>query len=221
MAQQLKAVIFDMDGVLIDSEPYWQQAELQVFSELGVPLTFEDTLKTQGLRIDKVVEYWYWRHPWDGPGIDSTSDEILTRVATLVAEQGEALAGVHSAIAAIRSQGLALGLATSSPSRLIAAVLARLGLTDTFDATLSAEHLPHGKPHPQVYLDAAAALGVAATECLAIEDSFNGLLSAKSAQMRALAIPDAHHQDDPRFVIADHRLPSLVALTPEWLNALD
>lgn len=216
----IQAVIFDMDGVLVDSEPFWQQAELEILSDRGVPLTFEDTLKTQGLRIDQVVTYWYQRHPWTGATPPQVADTILHRVVELIRTQGSPLPGVEQAIRTIHQRGWALGLATSSPSLLVEATLERLGLTGAFSVTRSAESLPYGKPHPQVYLDAASGLQVPPEHCMAIEDSFNGLLAAKSARMTALAVPDPHHRDDPRFVIADHRLDNLTQLTESWLDGL-
>ncbi|MBW3140401.1 hexitol phosphatase HxpB [Ferrimonas balearica] len=221
VTHKIQAVIFDMDGVLVDSEPFWQQAELEILCDHGVPLTLEDTLKTQGLRIDQVVGYWYQRHPWSGTSPELVADAILSRVVDLIAQQGEALPGVDSAISLIQQRGWALGLATSSPSRLVEATLSRLGLHSAFAVTCSAEHLRYGKPHPQVYLNAADELRVAPEHAMAIEDSFNGLLAAKAARMTTLAVPDPHHRDDPRFVIADHRLDSLSQFTQSWLDALN
>ncbi|WP_028111541.1 hexitol phosphatase HxpB [Ferrimonas kyonanensis] len=205
----IKAVIFDMDGVLVDSEPFWQQAEMAVFPKYGVPITLADTLKTQGLRIDHVVQYWYSRHPWDNASVKQVEAEILDAMVAVIRAQGQPMAGVIPALTQLRQAGLPLAVATSSPAILMDATLDKLGIRDYFQATCSAEQLPLGKPHPQVYLDAAAAIGVAATDCLAIEDSFNGLLSAKAARMQVLAIPDRDHRNDPRYVIADQRLGSL------------
>ncbi|MBY6187770.1 hexitol phosphatase HxpB [Marinobacter hydrocarbonoclasticus] len=220
VSHEIQAVIFDMDGVLVDSEPFWQQAELEILTDQGVPMSFEDTLKTQGLRIDQVVAYWYQRHPWSGRTPEQIADAILQRVVTLIDAQGAPLPGVEQSIAAIHARGWAVGLATSSPSLLIDATLNRLGLTGAFSVTCSAEALPYGKPHPQVYLDAAQGLSVNPEHCLAIEDSFNGILAAKAARMSVLAIPDPHHRDDPRFVIADHRLNSLDQMTDSWMDSL-
>ncbi|WP_268762535.1 hexitol phosphatase HxpB [Ferrimonas marina] len=214
----MKAIIFDMDGVLVDSEPLWQQAELAILPKYGVPLTFEDTLKTQGLRIDQLVHYWHQRFPWQGASIEAVADELVQEVARQIRLQGRALPGVAEAMAVVQASGLPVALATSSPGPIIDATLERLQLQPHFQACLSAEHLAYGKPHPEVYLNAAAAIDVAPERCLAIEDSFNGILAAKAARMQVLAIPDDHHRDDPRFVIADHRMDSLKQLTAPWLQ---
>lgn len=212
------AVIFDMDGVLVDSEPFWQQAELDVLPQYGVPLTLADTVTTKGLRIDQVVALWHSRYPWPNANIDAVAAEIVAKVAELVRTNGEPLAGVKQAITLIKQQGLPLALATSSPTLLIEATLERLELDNSFDAICSAESLPYGKPHPKVYLNAAKALGIEPNRCLAIEDSVNGVIAAKAATMTAIAIPEPDQRDDPRFAIADHQMESLLAFTPAWLK---
>ena len=105
-----------------------------------------------------------------------------------------------------------MGLASSSTYRLIDCTLESLGLKDFFEVIHSAQEEALGKPHPAVYLSAAAKLGVAASGCLAIEHSLNGVIAAKAARMTVVAIPEAHQQSDPRFAVADHRLESLQAL---------
>jgi beta-phosphoglucomutase-like phosphatase (HAD superfamily) len=169
LTTQISGVIFDMDGVLIDSEPAWQQAEHQVMVDLGVPLSFEDTEQTTGLRIDQVVHYWYARHPWVAQGkYDNTliADKIVAQVASEISQHGQAMAGVIEALKTCQQLGLKIGLATSSSSAIIAAVMTKLNLDDYFEARCSAENLTYGKPHPEVYLNCANALGLAPSNCL-------------------------------------------------------
>ncbi|QIZ78560.1 hexitol phosphatase HxpB [Ferrimonas lipolytica] len=215
-ALALAAVIFDMDGVLVDSEPMWQRAELAVLPRYGVPLTLADTVATKGLRIDQVVALWYSRHPWQGASIDQVAAEIVDQVAALVRTEGQPLPGVEQAFAVIKANGLPIALATSSPTQLINATLERLQLTEHFQAICSAEALAYGKPHPQVYLNAATALGVAPEQCLAIEDSVNGVIAAKAANMAVVAIPEVAQQQDPRFSIANFNLATLHELNQDW-----
>lgn len=205
----IRAVIFDMDGVLIDSEPLWRKAELEILRAHGVPLTDAMCRTTTGLRIDKVVEHWYKRFPWPDPDLAHTTQTIVTTVAALVREQGEVLPDATAAIATVRSKGLSLALATSSPSELIDAVLSRLELKSAFDVIASAEGLAHGKPHPEVYLQAAAGLGVAPEDCLAIEDSLVGVIAAKAAAMKCIAVPTSEAATDARFCLADLVISSL------------
>lgn len=92
-------------------------------------------------------------------------------------------------------------------------VLEMFELRDQFDALASAEHLPYSKPHPQVYLDCAAKLGIAPMSCVALEDSVNGMIASKAARMRSIVVPEAENSRDPRFVLADVKLASLQQLT--------
>lgn len=215
----IEAVIFDMDGVLIDSEPLWQQGEYEVFSALGVPLTPAMCQQTMGLRVDQVVSYWQQRFPQLALDVQPTAAAILDRVAQQIREQGKPLPGVVATLQRLQELGLKIGLATSSPRRLVTTVLTTLGILDYFTLWHSAEGEPFGKPHPAVYLTTAARLGTTPSQCLAIEDSLNGLLAAKSAGMTLLAVPDPHSAADPRWVWADYRLPSLAEFTtahPLW-----
>jgi len=205
---RVAAVIFDMDGVLVDSEPFWHAAELQVFRALGVPLDPPMCLETTGLRPDEVVRYWYERFPWPGEPKEAER-KLVDEVTRMVHAHGQARPGVAHALAYLRPLGLPLAIASSSPYRLIEAVCARLGIRDAFSVTASAEEEPFGKPHPGVYLSAAAKLNVPAPACLAIEDSVNGVVAAKAARMKCLAVPEPDLLADRRLGIADLVLPSL------------
>lgn len=212
----IEAVIFDMDGLLVDSEPLWQQAEIEVFGEAGVPLTNELCLETTGLRIDQVVEHWDRRFGLVRRSPDEVRRRVLDRVCALISERAEEKPGATEAIerAAARHR---TALASSSPHPIIDAVLDRFGIRDRFEVIHSADEEPYGKPHPAVYLTTAARLSVSPLACLALEDSLNGVLAAKAARMRCLAVPEGPAGADPRFAIADERLPSLLDLDePTW-----
>ncbi|HFZ8996018.1 TPA: hexitol phosphatase HxpB [Citrobacter freundii] len=212
--RQILAAIFDMDGLLIDSEPLWEQAELEVMSGLGVDVTRRHELPdTRGLRIDMVVELWYAQQPWNGPNRQQVTERIISRAISLVEETRPLLPGVREAVALCKSEGLMVGLASASPLYMLEKVLTMFELRESFDALVSAEHLPRSKPHPQVYLDCAAKLGVDPLSCVALEDSVNGMIAAKAARMRAIVVPEQEGQHDPRFALADVRLSSLSELT--------
>ncbi|MFB2735207.1 hexitol phosphatase HxpB [Shewanella mangrovisoli] len=208
----IQAVIFDMDGVLIDSEPLWQRVEYEVLSALGVPVTIETIQQTTGLRIDQCVDYWYHKAPWADYDNAKVSKTIVDRVAEEILKTGEAMQGVQQAIEYCQAKGLKIGLATSSFYTIIEAVLSKLGLSDKFMAVQSAEGLTYGKPHPEVYLNCAAALGVDPRYCLAIEDSFNGLIAARAANMQTVAIPAAEQRGEAKWVVAHHQADSLLDL---------
>ena len=217
---RLHAVIFDMDGGLIDSEPLWQEAEIEVFGSVGIALDQRLCLQTTGLRSDELVAYWYARRPWAAPAPAAVERELLRVVGALIRARAERTAGLDEALRVLATRDVRLALASSSPYAIIGAVLERLALTETFACVYSAEEEPHGKPHPGVYLTAARKLGVAPEACCAIEDSLNGVLAAKAAKMTCVAVPDPGMAGDPRFVIADRVVRSLAALDAGAWDAL-
>lgn len=217
----LRAVIFDMDGVLIDSEPFWQESEMEVFGRAGLALTREMCLQTMGLRVDEVVEYWRRRRAFDDAPSGALEEGIVGGVVERILAKGEAKAGAAHALAFFRGKGLRVALASSSAYRLINAVTERLGLAGEFEVAYSAEEEEYGKPHPGVYLSTARRLGVSPAECVAVEDSFNGVLAAKAARMKCVAVPERAPKADPRFCIADAVLDTLADLDEEVWRQLD
>ena len=207
------AVIFDMDGLLLDSEDFWQQAEFQMFSSLGVPLKPEDTAQTVGWRCDYVVQHWYSQFAWQGPSPAEVADAIIDNVIQLIIRHGKLMPGAREALELSRELGRPTALATSSNHRMMMATLKHFDLLTLFQATCSAEFLPLAKPHPQVYLNAAAALGVEPQHCVALEDSMTGVIAAKAARMRCIAVPEHTNFHDPRYGVADLKLASLLQLT--------
>ena len=214
----IRAVIFDMDGVLVDSEPLWRLAERQTFAEIGIELSDSDCEQTMGMRTDEVIQFWYRRSPWDGPSPAEVEARLEKRMQELIAERATAMAGVEESIAMARGEGLALGLATSSTHILIEAVLDKLDIADVFEVTHSAVEEELGKPHPAVFLTTARLLGVTPAECVAIEDSIAGVRSAKAAGMRVISVPPPHLFDDAAYDEADIKLRSLEELTPDMLR---
>lgn len=209
----INAVIFDMDGLLLDSEDFWQQAEYETFAFLGVPLKPEETAKTLGWRCDDVVQYWYNIFAWQGPTPAEVADIIIDKVIAMIIQRGKLMPGAREALQLCKSLNLPIALATSSNHQMMLATIKHFDLLHFFDATCSAEFLPLAKPHPQVYLNAAAALGIPPQQCVALEDSVTGVIAAKAARMRCIAVPDTKHSQDNRYAIADRVLTSLHLLT--------
>lgn len=205
----LEAAIFDMDGVLIDSEPLWRDVEAEVFSRVGVHLTPGMLRRTMGMRIGEVVDHWFERHPWEGVGRPEVADRIIDGVADAIRDRGILMDGAREAVAFFEDHGLRLALASSSSPRLIEAALEATELVGRFEAVRSAEADEHGKPHPAVFLGAAAALGVDPARCVAIEDSPAGVRSAKAAGMVCVAVPEPGAGDGVRAAGADVVLGSL------------
>jgi mannitol-1-/sugar-/sorbitol-6-/2-deoxyglucose-6-phosphatase len=216
-----RGVIFDMDGLLIDSEPLWVRAEIEVFGAAGVALSEDDCAQTKGLRVDDVVRYWH-AHRRFVSAPSAVEERLVARVVALVGAEGRALPGVADALAVARAKvGRRLALASSSPSAVIDAALARLGLEDAFEVVMSAETEPFGKPHPGIFLRTAERLGIPAVDCLVLEDSMNGVIAAKAARMACIAVPFDHPDHDPRFVLADAVVGSLGEVSEALVAKLD
>lgn len=214
----IQAAIFDMDGLLVDSEPFWQDAQLAVFQELGVQISRQDTIDTTGIRIDQIVKHYYETQGWESLSCEAVCNMILDKVIELVSIHKPMMPGVIHALTLCKEANLRIALASSSPLKLINATLTALELDDWFEQRYSAEHLKYGKPHPEVYLNAAEGLGIDPQYCVAFEDSFTGLLAAKSAQMRTIVVPEHLVADKPQWVISDVKLRSLNELTQEILG---
>ena len=213
-----------MDGVLIDTEPVWRSAQSAVFAGFGVALSERDLLDSTGQPIEELIPVWRRRASAPDPaGTELTdaeiADLIIDRVIAHVTAEGRPMPGVTAAIALFERCGLRLAIASSSPLRLIDAVCDRLGLT-RITVRCSAMDEARGKPAPDVYLTAARRLGVAAANCLALEDSPAGVASARSAGMRCVAVPDPLLAADPRYREADLVLGSLTGLDEAALRRL-
>ncbi len=206
----IKAIIFDLDGLLIDTEPLWQKGETFVFKSIGVPITEKMTLQTTGMREDEVVEYWYDRYPWKGSSKKEVYRRIEDKVAKLIKRGGKAKPGVEHIIMIAKRTGLPIALASSASYQAISASLDRLGIRNAFKIIYSAEDEKFGKPNPAVYLTTANKLKIDPKLCLALEDSLNGVKAAKAAGMKCIAIPDLRFNRAKDFeAIADLVVVSL------------
>jgi len=210
------AVIFDKDGVLIDSEPKWKIAMEQAFKAVGCPLTPKEFQKTTGMRIDEVVSYWHEVAPWKDASIKEVENSIVDKMAELILKEGVALEGVVETLHFLKEKKIKIGLATSSYRRLIDAVLTKLCIQNFFDVTHSAENEKFGKPHPGVYLTTAEALKCTPKRCLVIEDSLNGIISGKAATMEVVCIPEKSHLPNPKLILADYHFGCML----DFLNEL-
>ena len=215
-----RALVFDMDGVLIDSEPLWRRAEMETFREVGLVLAEADCFQTQGLRIDEAVAFWYERAPWIGRSCEDVATSIVSRMASMIRSEGEPIPGALSSIEWAANSNWRLALASSSSNFLIETVLDRFEIAHHFECTRSAEDEKYGKPQPDVYLSAARDLRLEPRVCVAIEDSANGVDSAISAGMRCIAVPPDETRSDARFEAATLKLRSLQDL-PAALEQLE
>lgn len=218
--KKLTTVIFDMDGLLIDSEPLWGEAMKEIFADMDIQLKPEHYAYTTGLRTSEVVEFWHHHFGWKGKTSEEVADAIVNRVTEKILEKGSAMEGIEYILSFFSSRKFKIGLASSSPMALILAVLEFLNVKHFFQAIYSAEHEDYGKPHPAVYLSCAGELASTPLQCIVFEDSITGLIAAKAARMKTVAVPEKQNRNDPRYVLADLKLNSLTEFTEENLETL-
>ncbi|HUY42430.1 MAG TPA: hexitol phosphatase HxpB [Acidimicrobiales bacterium] len=211
----LRASLFDMDGLLLDSEILWHKAEVEIFTSLGVTIDRAGR-STKGMFVNEVVEYWYAAQPWASPTREVVVERLLERVGELVEREGRLLPGATRALDMTAARG-PLGLASSTPMALIVRCLDHFSLRERFATINSAESEPWGKPHPGVFLSAASALGVAPEACLVFEDSAAGVEAGRAARMAVVAVPSSDDAHLAAFARADLVLGSLEDLDEAWL----
>ena len=210
------AVVFDLDGVLVDSEGVWDGVREELAHERGGSWHAGAQREMMGMSSPEWSAYMHERI-----GLAETPAEINRIVVERMLERYAAgLPWIPGALAAVRriAASFPLGLASSSNRELIDAVLAAGGLTGLFATTVSSEEVARGKPSPDVYLEAARRLGVDPSACVAIEDSHNGIRSAKAAGMTCIAIPNPHFPPGEAVGEADRLLASIDELTVDTLT---
>jgi sugar-phosphatase len=216
----IKAVIFDLDGLLIDSEPYWRRVEIEMLQKFGINATDEMVRETYGLRTDEVIAYWYDLQPWPNPDHKKMEADFYVLIQELINGADILMEGAKDAINIVKTGGFLSAIASSSPRIMIENFVSHYNLSDSFDLIHSSVEEAFGKPHPAVYLSTAAKLGVPPTSCLAIEDSVHGVVAAKAARMKTIVIPEPVNYDDQRYNVADGKLRSLKELTLSMIQAL-
>jgi len=167
------------------------------------------------------VEFWYRQKPWTNRSFEEVKEEIFSLVMSQIEDHGTINPGVISVLNLFERKGLKIGLASSSPLKIIELVVRKLNLNQRFQVLCSADQVRFGKPHPAVYLAAMEQLGSTGHASIAFEDSFNGLISAKSARMKAVAVLESQFYSDTRFDFADLRLRSLEEFTEAHFDLLN
>jgi HAD superfamily hydrolase (TIGR01509 family) len=213
----IEAVVFDLDGVLVDSEHVWDAARRELAAERGLPWPEPATREMMGMSSVEWSRYMHDRVGLPEPP-EEISAEVVRRLEEIYRRELPLIDGAAEAVERL-AEHWPLGLASSSNRELIDLVLELSGLTRLFQVTVSSEEVPRGKPAPDVYLEAARRLGVAPARCAAVEDSENGIRSAKAAGMYVLAIPNrVYPPAEDALDLADAVLTSVKELTPEIIE---
>lgn len=201
-----------MDGVLIDSEPLWRHTYMHVFKTVGINLTEAMCRQVTGFRVDMVIDHWFHLFPWEVTTKQEVEEMIWEYIIELVKKEGHVKEGASEGLEFVKKQNVKMALASTSAMVLIDVVLDKLKLREYFEAIHSGEFEEYPKPHPGLYLTTARKIEVEPQFCLAIEDSITGIIAAKAAKMKCLAVPDIALRSDKRLGIADMILPSLASL---------
>jgi HAD superfamily hydrolase (TIGR01509 family) len=213
----IEAVVFDMDGVIVDSEQVWDDVREAYTREVGGTYTESATRDMMGMSS---LEWSRYMH--DALGVPGTPEEINAEVVRRMLERyGEDPPLIDGAVDAVRrcADRWPLAIASSSNPELIQVVLDVAGIRGLFRAVVSSQEVPRGKPAPDVYVEAAHRLHVEPPRCAAVEDSHNGIRSAKAAEMRVIVVPNTHFPpDEEALALADVVVPSVRELTPDLIE---
>ena len=204
------AVVFDLDGVIVDSEPIWREVEIAIFDRFGADIRpFIGSGHLMGMRVDEVVAYLCEHLSIAQALEDKIVNDVVEGVVRGIKGSATLLPGVFDALSYCDENALLVAIASGSVPVVIDTILERFDLKGHFSVVHSSSDEQFGKPHPSIFLRTALELGVAPEECVVIEDSIKGCIAAKAARMRVIAMPERRFEHDPRFSIADIRITSL------------
>ena len=217
MNSQIKGVIYDMDGLIINSEPLWKIAEIESFKEIGFDFTVEMCAQTTGMRIDEVVNFWWKKLKWNSSTQEDVISSIEEKMIHLIKTKGEILPGVLNSLKLLNDVQIPIALASSSSMSLINTTIETLKIKKYFKIIHPAENEIAGKPHPAVFLSTAKMMKLNPKKCLVLEDSKAGMLAGLNANMRTIVIPEEN--SNPEW--ANQSFKILKSLNEFQLNLLN
>lgn len=215
----IEAVVFDMDGLLVDSEPLWQRARVEAFGADRLRWTKADQERVMGSSTRSWAEYLAEKldHAFT---VEQIIDKVVSQMEAYYREHVPVLPGASAVLEQLDGR-YPLGLASGAPYRLIDAVLDTTGWSPRFGHVLSADDMPRGKPAPDIYLEITARMDVVPARTVIFEDSGNGILSGHAAGVKVIAVPGAHHRPAEEMLAkADRVLDSLTAFSLDMLDEL-
>ncbi|PJG82480.1 hexitol phosphatase HxpB [Caviibacterium pharyngocola] len=214
-----KAFIFDMDGLLINSEPLWQATGIEVLNAHAIPVTLENMLQWTGSPVPVIVEKAcaLYQIKADQAVI---SEQFLAKAIDNIIKAKPIMPFVRETLNLLKAKGYRMAIASASPRYMLDAIVQSLDIADFFDVISSAHELEYNKPHPQVYLNACQQLGLKPKECVGVEDSKVGMTAVKSALMTCIVVPHSDVAHHGYWQLADYQLNHLGEITPEFLARL-
>lgn len=215
-----QAFIFDMDGLMINSEPLWQQAGVEVLNRNGVPVTHEMLGQWRGSPVPVLVQRAckLYNITIDQPRV---CEEYLDYAVKIICDARPLMPYVEETLAFLAERNIRMAIASASPRVMLENIVESCGIARYFEYISSAHELPYSKPHPAVYLNACERLGLAPQQCVGLEDSQVGMIAVKAASMTCIAVPDKAQFDLPQWSLADVRLHDLRGITPSLLAQLN
>jgi HAD superfamily hydrolase (TIGR01509 family) len=206
-----RAVVFDLDGLLLDTETLWHDAEIELFRRHGDEFTWDDKLAVIGTSYDATARYFAQRLGRPSADGNALVDEMVDLMHERLQREVAGRPGALELVRRLRElpDGIRLAVASNSSRRLVDTALATAGIPDAFDAVVTSDDVMHAKPAPDIYLEACRRLGVAPADAVALEDSAAGIAAAKAAGMTCIAVPQYAETD---VSAADEVIDSLEAL---------
>jgi sugar-phosphatase len=221
IAMKIQGVIFDFDGTLVNSEPLWQRAEQALFASEGLMISEKDAPKTKGLASFEAVNYWCSQLPKTSKSPALLTQELNSSVLELLKEEGQLKKGVVELLEYLKSKNLPIGIASGSSMNHIKIILDKFKLNSYFKLIYSIDFERFGKPHPGIYISACKKLKIEPVFSVAFEDSFNGILAAKAARMKVVALLDEGQLNDTKYDFADLKIESLTNFGAAEFNLIE